>query len=65
LGYNAPVALLKGTPLKSASVSGSVRNLGLIWRKNKDGIDPSYVVTNSYSNLPPAKAFFISLNASF
>jgi len=65
LGYNAPAALLKGTPIKSANVSGSVRNLGLIWRKNKDGVDPSYIVTNSYSNLPPTKAFFISVNASF
>ena len=65
LGYNAPADILKGTPFKSANVSGSVRNLGLIWRKNKDGVDPSYVFTNNYNNLPPAKAFFLSINASF
>lgn len=65
LGYTAPADLLKGTPFKSASINASVRNLGLIWTKNKDGVDPVYVVTNNYSNLPPAKAFFISINTSF
>lgn len=65
LGYTAPLSLLKGTPFKSASLSASARNLGLIWTKNKDGVDPSYVFTNNYNNLPPAKAFFISINTSF
>jgi len=64
-GYIAPAKLLKRTPLKSASINASVRNLGLLWTKNKDGIDPSYVNTGSYNNLPPTKAFFISLNTSF
>ncbi|WP_442589704.1 SusC/RagA family TonB-linked outer membrane protein [Pedobacter sp. AW31-3R] len=65
LGYSAPSALLRGTPFKSANINASVRNLGLIWRKNKDGIDPTYVFTNNYSNLPPAKSFFLSINTSF
>ncbi|WP_083801809.1 SusC/RagA family TonB-linked outer membrane protein [Pedobacter sp. BAL39] len=65
LSYNAPAALLKGSPFKSASFSASARNLGLIWTKNKDGIDPAYLYTNNYNNLPPAKAFFISINTSF
>ncbi|MBE9601565.1 SusC/RagA family TonB-linked outer membrane protein [Pedobacter sp. MC2016-24] len=65
LGYGASNDLLKGTPFKTASISASVRNLGLIWRKNKDGVDPSYLATNTYNNLPPTKAFFISINTSF
>ena len=65
LGYSAPVSLLKGTPLKSASINLSARNLGLIWTKNKDGVDPSYIYANNYNTLPPAKAFFISINTSF
>lgn len=65
LGYSAPAELLRGTPFKSASLNASVRNLGLIWRKNKDGVDPTYANLNNYSNLPPAKAFFLSINTSF
>ncbi len=65
LGYNLPVALLRKTFMKSLSMNASVRNLGILWRKNKDNVDPKYLRTNSYNNLPPSKAYFISLNTSF
>ena len=65
LGYTASSELLKRTPFKSASINASVRNLGLIWRKNKYGVDPSYLASTNYNNLAPAKAFFISINTSF
>ncbi|MEN5085591.1 SusC/RagA family TonB-linked outer membrane protein [Sphingobacterium faecium] len=65
LAYNVPFKTLENTPFKSVDVSGSVRNLGLIWRKNKDGIDPTYRTLNSYSNLPPSPTFFVTLNMSF
>ncbi|SEO06218.1 TonB-linked outer membrane protein, SusC/RagA family [Mucilaginibacter gossypiicola] len=65
LAYNIPANLLMRTPFKSLSASFSARNLGIIWRKNKDGIDPDYVTTNSYNNLPPAKNFVLGFNASF
>lgn len=64
-GYNLPAALLKKTFMQSLSLSASVRNLGLLWRKNKDGVDPKYLLTNNYNNLPPSRAYFISLNTSF
>lgn len=64
-GYNFPLKVLEHTPFKSVSVNASVRNLGLIWRKNKDGIDPSYRTLNNYSNLPPSPTYFMSLNLSF
>lgn len=65
MGYQIPSRVLSGLFLKSGSVSLSARNLGIIWRKNKSGVDPNYIVTNNYSNLPPAKAYFLSVNASF
>jgi len=65
LSYQVPGALLKRLPVKSASFSAAARNLGLIWRKNKEGIDPSYITTNNYTNLPPATAWFFTFNAGF
>ncbi|MEJ5146442.1 SusC/RagA family TonB-linked outer membrane protein [Sphingobacterium sp. MYb388] len=65
LGYNVPFKTLEKTPFKTVNVSGSVRNLGLIWRKNKEGIDPMYRTLNTYSNLPPSPTFFVTLNMSF
>jgi hypothetical protein len=65
LGYIATTELLKRTPFKSASINASVRNLGLLWRKNKYGVDPLYMASTNYNNLAPAKAFFISINTSF
>lgn len=64
-GYILANELLKRTPLKSASINASVRNLGLLWRKNKYGVDPLYMASTNYNNLAPAKAFFISINTSF
>lgn len=65
LGYQLPQSLLAKLPVKSASFNITARNLGIIWRKNKEGIDPTYIQTNSYSNLPPATAWFFSFNAGF
>ena len=65
LGYNFSHEMLKRLPLKSLSFSASVRNLGIIWRANKEGIDPSYVRNNSYNNLPPTRNYFLSLSTTF
>lgn len=64
-GYHIPQSMLSRTPFKSVGLTAAVRNLGIIWRMNKEGVDPNYRVTDSYSSLPPATAFFFSLNASF
>ncbi|SDT56386.1 TonB-linked outer membrane protein, SusC/RagA family [Mucilaginibacter mallensis] len=65
LSYALPHNIVMHTPFKALSGSISARNLGLIWRANKDGIDPDYVNTTSYNNLPPAKNFVFGINASF
>lgn len=65
LGYQLSNKLLAKTPVKSASFTVTARNPGIIWRKNKEGIDPSYIATNSYTNLPPTTAWFFGLNVGF
>jgi hypothetical protein len=65
IGYQVPSAALSRLMVKSVSVNFSVRNLGILWRENKSGLDPSYVMLNNYSNLPPSPSYFMSLNASF
>jgi TonB-linked SusC/RagA family outer membrane protein len=66
LSYMMPQALLRRIPVfKAASISGSATNLGIIWRKNKDGIDPDYVMTGEYNNLPPTANYVINLNLTF
>jgi hypothetical protein len=64
LGYQVPSQMLRKA-VKSLGMNVSARNLGIIWKKNKAGIDPSYVASTNYTNLPPAPAFYLSLNASF
>jgi hypothetical protein len=63
--YALPNKYLKRTPFAALSASVSARNLGLIWRANKDGLDPDYINTTSYSNLPPTKNFVFGINATF
>jgi hypothetical protein len=65
LSYRVPQELLPKGVFKSLSVSANARNLGLIWTANKQGLDPEYLNSGNYSNLPPATSFVFSLNASF
>lgn len=65
LNYSLPQTwLVKTKAIKTATVGVTASNLGLIWRANKDGIDPDYQVTGSYTNLPPSKTFLFNLNIS-
>ncbi|OQP62745.1 hypothetical protein A3860_27450 [Niastella vici] len=66
LGYTFPQSLLGKTNLfKSITANATVSNLGIIWRANHDGIDPDYVLTNQYTNLPPSANYTFNLNFSF
>ena len=65
LNYFVPAKVLSKTMFKSVSAGISVRNLGLLWVKNKEGIDPDYVSSKNYSNLPPARNYYFTLNVSF
>ncbi|WP_162847119.1 SusC/RagA family TonB-linked outer membrane protein [Mucilaginibacter gracilis] len=66
LAYTVPAKYIPRSIFKSLSLSANIQNLGIIWRANKDHLDPLY--TNSsgnYSNLPPALSYLIGVNASF
>ncbi|MDF2853377.1 MAG: hypothetical protein K0S31_4062 [Sphingobacterium multivorum] len=65
LGYSVPSTSLKRTPFKSVSVNAAVRNLGILWKANKLGIDPLYARAKTYNNLPPTKNFFLTIDATF
>jgi TonB-linked SusC/RagA family outer membrane protein len=47
-------------PLKDAQIYLNIANLGMIWKANKEGLDPDY----PYS-IPPAKSFAFGIRANF
>jgi TonB-linked SusC/RagA family outer membrane protein len=61
----APAILRKLPALRSVTMGATASNLGVIWRKNKDGIDPMYVLSNNYASLSPAPTYTFNLNVSF
>ncbi len=65
LGYDFPSKWLKQTFFKSMNISFAARNLGLLWRKNKEGIDPQYLSTNNYNTLPPERNYTLQFNLGF
>lgn len=66
LGYHFPASMLPKRVFKSLSVSGNVRNLGMIWAKNKEKLDPEYLNANSnYYSMPPVTSYLFNINASF
>lgn len=67
LGYNLPDAWSNKLRMNNVSIQGIVRNLGLIWRKNKEGIDPDFQVgtTGSTLRLSPLPLYTLSINANF
>lgn len=66
LSYQVPNDLLRKTGFfKSASAGITASNLGIIWRKNKDGIDPDYVMTDTYNNLPPVANYTVNFQFTF
>jgi len=65
LSYSFPKQYLPSKVIRSFSLSANVRNLGIIWRANKDGIDPEYINTGNYSSISPTPSYVFGLNASF
>lgn len=65
LGYNFNADILRRLPFKTLSINTSARNLGILWRENKDGVDPKYRYVGNYSNIPPAPTYFLSISTTF
>ncbi|QEM07155.1 SusC/RagA family TonB-linked outer membrane protein [Mucilaginibacter rubeus] len=67
IGYTFPQVQLEALKIRSLNIQGTVRNLGLIWKKNKAGIDPDFQVGSNGSSLTlrPTSLYNLSLNANF
>lgn len=65
LGYNVPSEWLAKTFIKSLSFNFAARNLGLLWVKNDQGIDPQYLSSNNYNTLAPQRNYTLQFNCSF
>lgn len=50
-------------PIKSLQIYGNIENLGIIWRANKEGLDPDYNVGNA--TFPVPKIFTAGLRLDF
>jgi len=65
LSYALPQQIVTKLGVKALSVSAVGRNLGMIWSKNKENIDPDYLynVTTTYQLAPvPTYSFQVSLS---
>lgn len=66
LSYEVPATYMHSLFAKGASLGVAVRNLGLIWKANKDGYDPDFTsYPNGGYSLPAAKSFDFSLKLNF
>jgi TonB-linked SusC/RagA family outer membrane protein len=59
--YDLAGRLSKNFPVKHLQLYMNISNLGLIWKANKDGLDPDYYSTTP----PPAKTYALGLTANF
>lgn len=66
LGYSLPQTLIsKIKAFRTITANATVSNLGLLWRANKEGLDPDYANNSNYTNLPPSVNYTFNLNFSF
>lgn len=64
-GYRLPQNFLTKYFIRNAEINFVVRNLGLLWTKNKENIDPVYHANNGYSSLSPSRNYSLQLNLTF
>lgn len=58
--------LFTNTFIDNASLTCSARNVGMIWRKNKDNLDPDFLpVTGTTMKLPPTALYSVGFNFNF
>lgn len=66
LGYEVPKNIAAKILAKNLRVNGAIRNLGLLWKKNKVGIDPDFLPTlGNTLHLPPTVQYNLMVNVSF
>ncbi|RLJ76838.1 TonB-linked SusC/RagA family outer membrane protein [Pedobacter alluvionis] len=64
LAYIVPQRFLPRNFVKSLSLSANVRNLGIVWRANKDGIDPEFINTGNFGSVTPTPSYVFGINAT-
>ncbi len=58
--------VLSNTFIQNMSLSFTARNLGIIWRKNNDDVDPDFLpYTGSQIKLPPTAIYSLGLSVNF
>ncbi|SFE41511.1 TonB-linked outer membrane protein, SusC/RagA family [Chitinophaga sp. CF118] len=66
LGYEVPKNIAGKILAKNLHVNAAVRNLGLIWKKNKVGVDPDFLPNlGNVLHLPPTVQYNLMVNVSF
>ena len=66
LNYMAGSRIIGKWPfIKSLTMGTTVSNLGVIWRKNKEGIDPMYMLENNFGSMKPSPTYTFNFNVSF
>jgi hypothetical protein len=60
LSYNPPHLRIGNYDLKNLTFYSYINNVGLLWVKNKEGIDPDY-----QNNMPPGLSISFGLKATF
>ncbi|MBO9566278.1 MAG: SusC/RagA family TonB-linked outer membrane protein, partial [Niastella sp.] len=61
ISYSLSQKLLKGLPIQSIRIYGYARSLGILWRKNDQGLDPDY----PYTLYPEPKSYAAGLQIEF
>ncbi|MBT2560203.1 SusC/RagA family TonB-linked outer membrane protein [Pedobacter sp. ISL-68] len=64
LSYVVPARFLPRNTFKAISLSANVRNLGIIWRANKDGIDPEFINNGNFGSVTPTPSYVFGINAT-
>jgi len=66
LSYKIPVAKITNA-VKAANFAFAVRNLGLLWTANKEGLDPDFTTSlnNRTMGLPATVSYNFTLNVNF
>lgn len=62
LSYELPAKWLNKLRINSGSFGLTVTNLGLIWKKNNQGIDPDFIPNSTSLKMSPTPSYNFSLN---
>ncbi|MEO7045800.1 MAG: hypothetical protein ABI091_10880, partial [Ferruginibacter sp.] len=65
LSYELDKSKIKGLPFSHISIYGYADNIGIIWRANKDHLDPDLVIGSSLSSYPLPRTYAFGIKANF